>query len=122
MERNKVINLAHMCMDITDRLCSDQNKELDGEFWVDLYYTYSKGKLTIIRTKLCDGPEKISVRWGTESVLYYDMDPDPELAPVGPLETILTYVPGIWEQKIQRLYNAIQKRGITKFINYVEQL
>ncbi len=113
---DRALDLVEKCMCITDVLGRSQYEELgiplkpNGLY--DLIFTYKKGKLKIEQTILCDGPHSLFVEWDGKNVLSYaDLDSERE-AP-----TIKAYLPGFWEQKVDRLYRVLPFERITVKLN-----
>lgn len=101
-ENDRSSTLVDMCMTIISRLCKEPHENSDGDPWSDLEYKYSKGKLIVREVRFCDGPVRGYVYWEDNPVFLYDV--------YDAAETIEVYVPGTWEERIQRVYNATIKR------------
>ncbi len=109
----KVLTLSGQCEGITAALGITQDEEenisVETDDWVDLIYTYSKGRLEIKTTYLCDGPFILGVYWDQKIVLTVDESRGYEevLHKDEPYRRIGVYKPGFWETKIDALYRTL---------------
>lgn len=113
MDERRILTLVERCEEITAFLSVNQYEELGIKIspgdWVSEVYTYSKGKLEVETTYLCDGPFQLHVRWEDKIVLSVDEARGYEelLLEGEDYRTIFWYKPGPWEEEIMQIAKAI---------------